>query len=165
MKANGYVHKYGDNVDTDVIIPARYLNMADHKELASHCMEDIDKEFVNKVSFGDIMVGMANFGCGSSREHAPIAIKAERTLVTLNITIRMKIIGSIVSTVYLPRTVRVNRMGPEILTPSMRMTATPKIFFPSVCPFLKSIGTRNSNRRNAINVPNITIINDRLKIM
>lgn len=76
MKANGKVIKYGDNIDTDVIIPARYLNTTDHKELASHCMEDIDKEFVNKVSCGDIMVGGANFGCGSSREHAPIAIKA-----------------------------------------------------------------------------------------
>lgn len=76
MKANGLVHKFGDNVDTDVIIPARYLNTSDHKELAAHCMEDIDKEFVNKVKEGDIMVGMANFGCGSSREHAPIAIKA-----------------------------------------------------------------------------------------
>ena len=75
MKANGYVHKYGDNVDTDVIIPARYLNTADHKELAAHCMEDIDKDFVKKVNDGDIMVGGANFGCGSSREHAPIAIK------------------------------------------------------------------------------------------
>ena len=75
MKATGYVHKYGDNVDTDVIIPARYLNTADHKELASHCMEDIDKSFVGKVKDGDIMVGGANFGCGSSREHAPIAIK------------------------------------------------------------------------------------------
>ena len=75
MKANGYVHKYGDNVDPDVIIPARYLNTADHKELASHCMEDIDKDFVKKVNDGDIMVGGANFGCGSSREHAPIAIK------------------------------------------------------------------------------------------
>ena len=76
MKALGKVHKYGDNVDTDVIIPARYLNSADAKELALHCMEDIDKEFVNKVSEGDIMVAEANFGCGSSREHAPIAIKA-----------------------------------------------------------------------------------------
>ncbi len=66
---------YGDNVDTDVIIPARYLNTADHKELASHCMEDIDKDFTAKVKSGDIMVGGANFGCGSSREHAPIAIK------------------------------------------------------------------------------------------
>ncbi len=75
MNAKGYVHKYGDNVDTDVIIPARYLNTADHKELASHCMEDIDKEFTSKVKAGDIMVGGANFGCGSSREHAPIAIK------------------------------------------------------------------------------------------
>lgn len=75
MNAHGSVHKYGDNVDTDVIIPARYLNTADHKELASHCMEDIDKDFVKNVKPGDIMVGEANFGCGSSREHAPIAIK------------------------------------------------------------------------------------------
>ena len=75
MKTNGRVHKYGDNIDTDVIIPARYLNTADHKELAAHCMEDIDKDFVKKVKEGDIMVGGANFGCGSSREHAPIAIK------------------------------------------------------------------------------------------
>lgn len=71
----GKVHKYGDNVDTDVIIPARYLNSSDAKELALHCMEDIDKEFVSKVKSGDIMVGESNFGCGSSREHAPIAIK------------------------------------------------------------------------------------------
>ena len=76
MNANGTVHKYGDNVDTDVIIPARYLNTADHKELASHCMEDIDKDFVKKVKDGDIIVGGYNFGCGSSRGHAPIAIKA-----------------------------------------------------------------------------------------
>lgn len=76
MKIQGSVHKYGDHVDTDVIIPARYLNTADHKELAAHCMEDIDKEFVNKVKDGDIMVAGVNFGCGSSREHAPIAIKA-----------------------------------------------------------------------------------------
>lgn len=76
MKAHGKVHKYGDNVDTDVIIPARHLNTSDHKELASHCMEDIDTEFVKKVQQGDIMVGGENFGCGSSREHAPIAIKA-----------------------------------------------------------------------------------------
>ena len=76
MDAKGKVHKYGDNVDTDVIIPARYLNTSDHKELASHCMEDIDAEFVGKVQEGDIMVGGENFGCGSSREHAPISIKA-----------------------------------------------------------------------------------------
>ncbi|ADG72295.1 MULTISPECIES: 3-isopropylmalate dehydratase small subunit [Brachyspira] len=75
MKARGFVHKYGNNVDTDVIIPARYLNTANHKELAAHCMEDIDKDFVSKVKKGDIMVGGENFGCGSSREHAPIAIK------------------------------------------------------------------------------------------
>ena len=75
MQANGFVHKYPDNVDTDVIIPARYLNTPDAKELAAHCMEDIDPEFVKKVQPGDIMVGGANFGCGSSREHAPLAIK------------------------------------------------------------------------------------------
>ena len=75
MKAQGRVHKYGDNVDTDVIIPARYLNTSSAKELASHCMEDIDKDFVNKVKEGDIMVANRNFGCGSSREHAPLAIK------------------------------------------------------------------------------------------
>lgn len=76
MKANGIVHKYGDNVDTDVIIPARYLNSSDPQELAKSCMEDIDKDFVNRVKPGDIMVAGKNFGCGSSREHAPIAIKA-----------------------------------------------------------------------------------------
>ena len=76
MKANGVVFKYGDNVDTDVIIPARYLNSSDPTELAKHCMEDIDKEFIHKVSKGDIIVANKNFGCGSSREHAPIAIKA-----------------------------------------------------------------------------------------
>lgn len=75
MQANGFVHKYPDNVDTDVIIPARYLSTPDAKELAAHCMEDIDPEFVKKVQPGDIMVGGANFGCGSSREHAPLAIK------------------------------------------------------------------------------------------
>lgn len=75
MIFNGKAIKYGDNVDTDVIIPARYLNTIDKKELASHCMEDIDKNFVNKVEPGDIMIAGNNFGCGSSREHAPIAIK------------------------------------------------------------------------------------------
>ncbi len=75
MKFKGNVIKYGDNVDTDVIIPARYLNTIDKKELASHCMEDIDKDIVKKVKVGDIMVAGFNFGCGSSREHAPIAIK------------------------------------------------------------------------------------------
>ena len=70
------VYKYGDNVDTDVIIPARYLNAPDEKSLASHCMEDIDADFSKKVQSGDIMVADWNFGCGSSREHAPIAIKA-----------------------------------------------------------------------------------------
>lgn len=76
MKTSGTVFKYGDNVDTDVIIPARYLNSSDPRELAEHCMEDIDKEFVNKVQAGDLIVADKNFGCGSSREHAPIAIKA-----------------------------------------------------------------------------------------
>ncbi|MBQ7859040.1 MAG: 3-isopropylmalate dehydratase small subunit [Faecalibacterium sp.] len=75
MNAKGTVFKYPDNVDTDVIIPARYLNSQDGKELASHCMEDIDLEFAKKVNEGDIMVGGWNFGCGSSREHAPLAIK------------------------------------------------------------------------------------------
>ena len=74
--AKGNVFKFGDNVDTDVIIPARYLNSSDPAELATHCMEDIDKDFVNKVHKGDIIVATKNFGCGSSREHAPIAIKA-----------------------------------------------------------------------------------------
>ncbi|WP_026505945.1 3-isopropylmalate dehydratase small subunit [Butyrivibrio sp. NC3005] len=74
--ARGTVFKYGDNVDTDVIIPARYLNNTDPKDLAKHCMEDIDKDFVNKVQEGDIIVATKNFGCGSSREHAPISIKA-----------------------------------------------------------------------------------------
>ena len=76
MKAEGKVFKFGDNVDTDVIIPARYLNSSDPKELAEHCMEDIDKDFVKKVNKGDIIVAEKNFGCGSSREHAPISIKA-----------------------------------------------------------------------------------------
>ena len=76
MKAKGLVHKFGDNVDTDVIIPARYLNKSDEAWLASHCMEDIDKDFVKNVKAGDIIVANKNFGCGSSREHAPISIKA-----------------------------------------------------------------------------------------
>ena len=76
MEARGFVHKYGNDVDTDVIIPARYLNTSDPKELAEKCMIDIDADFVNKVKQGDIMVAGDNFGCGSSREHAPIAIKA-----------------------------------------------------------------------------------------
>ena len=76
MNARGSVFKYPDNVDTDVIIPARHLNTQDARELASHCMEDIDKDFINNVKDGDIMVGGWNFGCGSSREHAPVAIKA-----------------------------------------------------------------------------------------
>ena len=75
MQAKGTVFKYGDNVDTDVIIPARYLAIADKKELAEHCMEDIDKDFVKNVKPGDIMVANKNFGCGSSREHAPMVIK------------------------------------------------------------------------------------------
>lgn len=75
MNAKGFTHKYPDNVDTDVIIPARYLNTPDAKELARHCMEDIDASFTQKVKDGDIMVGGFNFGCGSSREHAPLAIK------------------------------------------------------------------------------------------
>jgi len=76
MKITGKVIRYGDNVDTDVIIPARHLNTSDPKELAAHCMEDLDPDFVKKVQPGDIIVAGKNFGCGSSREHAPIAIKA-----------------------------------------------------------------------------------------
>jgi 3-isopropylmalate/(R)-2-methylmalate dehydratase small subunit len=76
MKVTGKVFKYGDNIDTDVIIPARYLNTTDHAELASHCMEDIDRDFIKNVLPGDIIIAGRNFGCGSSREHAPIAIKA-----------------------------------------------------------------------------------------
>ena len=76
MKVQGRVFKYGNDVDTDVIIPARYLNTTSEAELASHCMEDIDKDFVKNVQKGDIIVAADNFGCGSSREHAPIAIKA-----------------------------------------------------------------------------------------
>ena len=76
MNAKGKVFKYGDNIDTDVIIPARYLNSSDPAELAKHCMEDIDKSFIGNVKPGDIIVGRKNFGCGSSREHAPLAIKA-----------------------------------------------------------------------------------------
>ena len=75
MQVKGHVFKYNDNVDTDVIIPARYLNTANAQDLAAHCMEDIDKEFVSKVQKGDIIVANKNFGCGSSREHAPLAIK------------------------------------------------------------------------------------------
>lgn len=76
MNAKGPVFKYGDNIDTDVIIPARYLNTQSAAELASHCMEDIDKTFITRVKQGNLMVGGENFGCGSSREHAPVAIKA-----------------------------------------------------------------------------------------
>lgn len=76
MKVKGKAWKFGDHIDTDVIIPARYLNSSDPKELAKHCMEDVDPEFSQKVSVGDIIVAGENFGCGSSREHAPLAIKA-----------------------------------------------------------------------------------------
>jgi 3-isopropylmalate/(R)-2-methylmalate dehydratase small subunit len=76
MKTCGTVHKYGNNIDTDAIVPARCLNTFDPQELASHCMEDVDRAFVGRVKPGDIMVGAENFGCGSSREHAPIALKA-----------------------------------------------------------------------------------------
>ena len=82
----GSVHKYGSNVDTDVIIPARYLNIADSKELAAHAMEDIDAGFVQKVKAGDIMVAMDNFGCGSSREHAPLVIKENGIACVIAVT-------------------------------------------------------------------------------
>ena len=83
MKFNGTAIKYGDNVDTDVIIPARYLNTANHKELAAHCMEDIDADFVKNVQEGDIIVANKNFGCGSSREQAPVAIKTAGVSVVI----------------------------------------------------------------------------------
>ena len=83
MNAKGHVFKYPDNVDTDVIIPARYLNTQDAKELAAHCMEDIDKTFTSKVAPGDVMVGGWNFGCGSSREHAPLCIKTSGISVVI----------------------------------------------------------------------------------
>jgi len=84
MLINGKAHKYGDHIDTDVIIPARYLNMSDPDELAGHCMEDIDSDFLSKVERGDVMVAGKNFGCGSSREHAPIAIpRASRASSTV----------------------------------------------------------------------------------
>ena len=83
MNAKGHVFKYPDNVDTDVIIPARYLNTQDPKELASHCMEDIDKSFVARVQPVDVMVGGWNFGCGSSREHAPLCIKTSGISVVI----------------------------------------------------------------------------------
>ena len=83
---HGTAHKYGNNVDTDVIIPARYLNTSNHLELAAHCMEDIDKDFVKNVKAGDIIIGGRNFGCGSSREHAPIAIKTSGISVVIAIS-------------------------------------------------------------------------------
>lgn len=86
MNAHGFVHKYGNNVDTDVIIPARYLNIMDKKELATHCMEDIDKDFVRNVKPGDVMVANNNFGCGSSREHAPLVIKESGISVVIAAT-------------------------------------------------------------------------------
>lgn len=86
MQVQGTVFKYGDNVDTDVIIPARYLNTSDPKELARHCMEDIDRDFVSRVQPGDIIVAGKNFGCGSSREHAPLAIKAAGVSVVIAAT-------------------------------------------------------------------------------
>lgn len=86
MKISGNVFKYGDNVDTDVIIPARYLNTADANELARHCMEDIDASFVSKVAKGDIIVAGRNFGCGSSREHAPLSIKTSGISCVIAVT-------------------------------------------------------------------------------
>jgi len=83
MKFNGTAHRYGRDVDTDVIIPARYLNTSVPEELAKHCMEDLDSEFVSRVEFGDILVAEENFGCGSSREHAPISIKAAGVSVVI----------------------------------------------------------------------------------
>lgn len=83
MKFHGTAHRYGRDIDTDVIIPARYLNTSIPEELAKHCMEDLDAEFVSKIEFGDILVAEENFGCGSSREHAPISIKAAGVSVVI----------------------------------------------------------------------------------
>ena len=121
MILEGKIWRYGDNVDTDAIIPARYLNIADPKELAKHCMEDIDKTFVRTVQTGDIMVAGKNFGCGSSREHAPVAIKVSGIVCVIaetfarifyrnaiNIGLPLFEIGSIVSEFKTGQTVRVD---------------------------------------------------------
>ena len=86
MRAHGTVHKYGDNIDTDVIIPARYLNIMDHQELASHCLEDLDPDFLQKKKTGDLVVAGSNFGCGSSREHAPLVLKESGVSVVIAAT-------------------------------------------------------------------------------
>ena len=137
MTVKGTVFKYGNDVDTDVIIPARYLNTTSETELASHCMEDIDKEFVKKVKKGDIMVAQDNFGCGSSREHAPIAIKASGIdLVIANSFARIFYRNSI-------------NIGLPILE-------CPEAVQSGRCGFLRSFQRRDRKRNNGSEIPGRT---------
>ena len=127
MNAKGSVFKYPDNVDTDVIIPARHLNTQDPKELASHCMEDIDKDFVNRVQPGDIMVGGWNFGCGSSREHAPLCIKTAGIAV---------VIAKSFARIFLSRESKNSFTGQSPFSLMKKSTSYPRIFISSHRIFL-----------------------------
>ena len=127
MNARGSVFKYPDNVDTDVIIPARHLNTQDAKELASHCMEDIDKDFVNRVQPGDIMVGGWNFGCGSSREHAPLCIKTAGIAV---------VIAKSFARIFLSRESKNSFTGQSPFSLMKKSTSYPRIFISSHRIFL-----------------------------
>ena len=138
--ANGSVFKYPDNVDTDVIIPARYLNTQNAKELAAHCMEDIDKDFINKVKEGDIMVGGWNFGCGSSREHAPLCIKTAGIAV---------VIAKSFARIFLSRESKNSFTGQSPFSLMKKSTSYPRIFtsshriFLSIFYRIKPIMSRN----------------------
>ena len=140
MNAKGSVFKYPDNVDTDVIIPARHLNTQDAKELASHCMEDIDKDFVKKVKDGDIMVGGWNFGCGSSREHAPLCIKTAGIAV---------VIAKSFARIFLSRESKNSFTGQSPFSLMKKSTSYPRIFtsshriFLSIFYRIKPIMSRN----------------------
>ena len=140
MNAKGSVFKYPDNVDTDVIIPARHLNTQDPKELASHCMEDIDKDFVNRVQPGDIMVGGWNFGCGSSREHAPLCIKTAGIAV---------VIAKSFARIFLSRESKNSFTGQSPFSLMKKSTSYPRIFtsshqiFLSIFYRIKPIMSRN----------------------
>ena len=140
MNARGSVFKYPDNVDTDVIIPARHLNTQDAKELASHCMEDIDKDFVNRVQPGDIMVGGWNFGCGSSREHAPLCIKTAGIAV---------VIAKSFARIFLSRESKNSFTGQSPFSLMKKSTSYPRIFtsshriFLSIFYRIKPIMSRN----------------------
>ena len=140
MNAKGSVFKYPDNVDTDVIIPARHLNTQDAKELASHCMEDIDKDFVNRVQPGDIMVGGWNFGCGSSREHAPLCIKTAGIAV---------VIAKSFARIFLSRESKNSFTGQSPFSLMKKSTSYPRIFtsshriFLSIFYRIKPIMSRN----------------------